>query len=149
MNRLRPRPAWPGLHDDRGTALTWLLGLLMMVLALGGLSVDLWRAFSDRRLVAGVVDAAAVAGASGVDEDHLRSTGEARLDPVLARQRASAALAAHSGAVESPAISIAPDGSSITVSGSREVRLTLARLIDPSGNHRVGAEATSSPRRAP
>lgn len=149
MSRLRPRPGWPGLHDDQGTALTWLLGLLMMVLALGGLSVDLWRAFSDRRLVAGVVDAAAVAGASGVDADYLRATGEPRLDPVLARQRAAAALAAHGDAVQAPVINVAPDGSAITVSGTREVQLTLARLVDPGGTYRVGAEATSTPRRTP
>lgn len=149
MNRLRLRPACSRLSDERGTALTWLLGLLVMVLALGGLSVDLWRAFSDRRLVAGVVDAAAIAGASGVDEERLRTTGEARLDPTLARQRAAAALAAHGDAVQSPAITVAPDGSSISVSGTREVQLTLARLIGPGGIHRVGAEASSGPRSSP
>lgn len=149
MSRLRPRPLCTRLHEESGTALTWLLGLLVMVLALGGLSVDLWRAFSDRRLVAGVVDAAAIAGASGVDEDHLRATGEARLDPMLARQRSAAVLAAHGDAVQSPAITVASDGSSITVSGTREVRLTLAKLVDPGGSHLVGAEASSGPRRTP
>lgn len=149
MKRLRPHPVGMLLAEEHGTALPWLLGLLIMVLALGGISLDLWRAFSDRRLVAGVVDAAAIAGSSGLDEDHLRATGEARLDPWTARQRAARVLDLHNDAVQEPSIFVAPDGSSITVTGNREVPLTLTRLIDPLGSHRVGAQATSGPRRTP
>lgn len=136
-----------GLRDEAGTALTWLLGLLMMVLALGGLSLDLWRAFSERRLVSGIVDAAAVAGAAGIDEAHLRDTGVPVLDPALATQQAARSLASQHEPVDDPVIRVAPDGSAITVSATREVSLTLARLIDPTAEHRVGAEATSTPRR--
>lgn len=149
MNWLRPSPIGRRLDEEHGTALAWLLGLLIMVLALGGISLDLWRAFSDRRVVAGVVDAAAIAGASGLDEEHLRTTGEARLDPWAARQRAARVLALHGDAVQDPSIFVAPDGSSITVTGSREVSLTLTKLVDPLGSHRVGAQATSGPRRTP
>lgn len=149
MIALPPRSLRQALRDDRGTALTWLLGLLLMILALGGLSVDLWRAFSERRLVAGIVDAAAIAGASGLDEELLRETGEARLDPTLATQRAADSLASHSESVESPTIAVTPDGSAITVSATRQVPLTLGRLIHPQGVHEVGAEATSNPRRGP
>lgn len=149
MTPPRARSLPPALCDDRGTALTWLLGVLLMVLALGGLSVDLWRAFSERRLVAGIVDAAAVAGATGLDEDVLRETGEVRLDPALATQRAAASLASHSETVDNPSITVAPDGSAITVSATRQVPLTLARLLHPQGAHQVGAEATSNPRRGP
>lgn len=149
MTALPPRSLRQALRDDRGTALTWLLGLLLMVLALGGLSVDLWRAFSERRLVAGIVDAAAIAGASGLDEELLRETGDVRLDPPLATQRAADSLSSHSEGVESPTIAVAPDGSAITVSATRPVPLTLGRLIHPQGVHDVGAEATSNPRRGP
>ena len=149
MTALPPRSLRQALRDDRGTALTWLLGLLLMVLALGGLSVDLWRAFSERRLVAGIVGAAAIAGASGLDEELLRETGEVRLDPTLATQRAADSLTGHSESVESPTIAVAPDGSAITVSATRQVPLTLGRLIHPQGVHEVGAEATSNPRRGP
>ena len=149
MTALPPRSLRQALRDDRGTALTWLLGLLLMVLALGGLSVDLWRAFSERRLVAGIVDAAAIAGASGLDEEVLRQTGEARLDPTIATRRAADSLAGHAENVQSPTITVAPDGTAITVSATRQVPLTLARLIHPQGVHHVGAEATSHPRRGP
>ncbi len=76
------------LHREDGTLVTWLLASLIMVLALGGVSVDLWRAFSDRRAVAAVADAAAGAAASAVDREHLRAAGEWRLDHDEARQRA-------------------------------------------------------------
>ncbi|MGH9030897.1 MAG: pilus assembly protein TadG-related protein, partial [Acidimicrobiia bacterium] len=46
----------------------WMLGLCLMLLLLGGISLDLWRAFSERRALASAADAAAIAGASALDE---------------------------------------------------------------------------------
>ena len=54
---------------ERGTITLWLLGLCVMLFALGGISVDLWRSFSTRRALASGADAAALAGASAIDED--------------------------------------------------------------------------------
>ena len=46
-----------------------------MLFALGGISVDLWRSFSARRALASGADAAALAGASAIDEDALPVVG--------------------------------------------------------------------------
>jgi len=136
-------------EEDRGSVTLWLLGLSIAVLFLGGLSLDLWRAFNERRLVAGVVDAAAIAGASGLDETWLRSTGQVRLDPAAAEGRALANLAGHSTAVTT-AVTVAADGSSITVTGSREVPLTLLGVLLPDqGPLTFEVSATSRPQRGP
>ena len=54
--------------DDRaaehGTITLWILGLCLMLFLLGGISLDLWRSFSERRALAATADAAALAGAS-------------------------------------------------------------------------------------
>lgn len=60
-----------------------VLGVCVMMLFVGGVAFDLWRAFSERRALAGVVDAAAVANASGIDTGLYRTTGNVRLDPTI------------------------------------------------------------------
>jgi Flp pilus assembly protein TadG len=141
---------WPRHRIDTraedGTVTVWMLGMLVMVLFLGGLSVDLWRAFDTRRAVAGIVDAAAIAGASGIDEAHLRAANEVRLNPDLAYDLAAANLAAHSDSVDTVSITVAPDGSAVTVAATRRLRSTLLRLGGLDGGS-VGARATSPPRR--
>ena len=78
--------------DESGATTLWMLGIALLVLTLGVLSVDLWQAVAVRSELAGRVDAAVAAGASGVDDAHLRATGELRLDPDLARYRAREAF---------------------------------------------------------
>ena len=73
---------------ESGTVTLWLLGVCMLLFALGGISVDLWRGFSARRSLSNAADAAALAGASAIDEDAYRRSGAVQLDPVLAESRA-------------------------------------------------------------
>ena len=71
----------------------WVLGLTISVMFLGGLGVDLWRAIAVRREVSTMADAAATAGANGLDESALRG-GRLELDDsrvrALGRRRARA-----------------------------------------------------------
>jgi Flp pilus assembly protein TadG len=134
------------LHDESGTILTWMLALVMMTLFLGGLAVDLWRAFSERRAVAGIVDAAAIAGSSGIDEDLYRATNEVALDRELAADLAYASLYSQGESVDDPFVDVAADGSTITVGGGRDVPFTLMRILLPDlADARVEAVAVSAP----
>jgi hypothetical protein len=76
---------------ERGAVTLWVLGLCVCVLFLGGLSLDLWRAVGERRALSAMADAAAAAGANGVDEAALRA-GRVHLDPVRARALAQTQL---------------------------------------------------------
>ena len=69
------------------------IGLSAMLLFVGGFSLDLWRAHSERRSLAELADAAAAAGANGIDTAAYRSTGELVLDPGLAEQLAWESIA--------------------------------------------------------
>ncbi|HMC08096.1 MAG TPA: pilus assembly protein TadG-related protein, partial [Actinomycetota bacterium] len=80
----RPRP-------DGGFLTIWMLGLCLLLLVLGGVSLDLWRAFSQRQALAGLADAAALAGASGIDRAAARR-GVIRLDPAEATSLANRSI---------------------------------------------------------
>lgn len=83
------------LRDGQDGAVTlWVLGLVLLILTLGALSLDLWRIVSERRALVGVADAAAYAAASGIDEAVFRAEGSVVLDPGRAVRLGEAALAA-------------------------------------------------------
>jgi uncharacterized membrane protein len=134
------------LDAERGTIGLWLLGLCLMLLLLGGLSLDLWRAFSERRALAGMVDAAALAGASGIDVAALHTGGPALLHPVEAERLAAASLAGQQAAPALRSARVAASPQSITVRASAQVDLTLLRLLAGDRPLEVRVTATSGPR---
>ena len=134
-------------RDERGFISIWMLGLGIVVLFLGGLSLDLWRAYSVRRTVAQMVDAAADAGASGLDESSFRQAGQpVRLDPVRAQALARDALAADpaSGGLESAEVSAVPQR--VTVRASALVHLSLLRVLLADRPLRVVVTGHGEPR---
>ncbi len=117
--------------DESGSLTLWMLGLSLMLLTLGGLGVDLWRGFAERRALTDIADAAAYAGASGIDEAVFRATGEVRLDPARARGLAARSLAAQSddGALTGATVSVRRDGAAVVVTVTGRVELSLLRLV--------------------
>lgn len=136
---------WRELRGDEGTLVLWFLGLCVLLMTLSGLSLDLWRGFSERRALVAIADAAAFAGASGIDELHFRATGEVRLDPQRARDLAARSIAAQSDdrSVSGTAVRVEPG--SVTVSVAGAVPLTLLRLLTWD-SLKVVATATAEPR---
>src|SRR5260370_32904515 len=85
-------------RDERGDAMViWCLGLAILLLPLGGISVDLWHAISEQRALQSAASAAAHAGASGINVATYRNTGQAVLDPAAAVSLAEANLAEQPG----------------------------------------------------
>lgn len=136
------------LRGEEGTTITWLLATLVMVMGVGGLSLDLWRAYSERRAVAGAVDAAAIAGTSGIDEQYLRSTGRVRLDPSRAIQLARANLDRHQP-LFGTRVSVARDRTAVQVTARRRVPLVLLPLFVGAQELTITARAEARPRRSP
>ncbi len=134
------------MNRDRGSITIWILGLVILVMALGGLSLDLWRGFVVRKAVAAAADAAAVAGASGIDETAWRA-GILELDPDRARSLAERTLLAEPDtAVMRWNIQVTATAIAVTV--ERDVALTLLRLMTPSGEPlHVRVRATARPQR--
>jgi len=119
----------------------WFLGVAVAILFLGGISLDLWRAVDQRRELAGLADAAALAGAGAVDTvlfvASQRDGGVPilDLDPTHAHAAAVAYLDAFAPAGVTGHVSIVrPPGSAtyvVEVSLERSMPLTLLRVLLP------------------
>ncbi len=137
-----------GCRGERGAVTLWILGLCVAVLFLGGLSLDLWRAFATRRAMAEAADAAAIAGASGLEETELRQ-GVVVLDPrraeVLARQ--NLADQELPDGVTAGDVHVDADGVEVSLEGV--VDLTLLRIFLGERDLDVAVSARADPRRSP
>ncbi len=116
--------------NESGTITVWMLGLVVALLFVGGFSLDLWRAFLERRELSGAVDAAAVAASSALDEAAFREGALPRLDPVAAEAVACTYLHQHT---DPPASCdrIQAGVDLVVVTASRQVPLTLLKLLLP------------------
>jgi len=132
------------MNGERGSITLWVLGLCVALLFLGGLSLDLWRAVGDRRELASMADAAATAGANGVDEQQLRA-GHLLLDPARAEQLARATLAEfpHAGALASVSISVY--GNTVTVTLRDRVPFSLLGVFMAGQQFDVTVHASAVP----
>jgi len=116
-----------------------VLIMAMMVLLIGGVSIDLWRVIADHREVSGLADGAAIAGATAIDIAAYEAdpTRDPTLNPAAATQRVCRYLADHAGITVCPGpaltVDFAPDLSAITVSLQREVELTFLRIVEVGG----------------
>jgi len=126
-----------------------MLGLCLMLFLLGGISLDLWRAFSERRSLAASADAAAVAGASALDEAAYRSSGSVRLVPADARRRARASLAGQLDrrALRDARIEATEEEVTVVVGGA--VDFSLLQIAAPGDEFAITVRATARPQASP
>ena len=136
------------MNRERGTVTLWVLGLCIALMFLGGLSLDLWRAVSARRELSAMADAAATAGANGIDEPSLRA-GTVRVDPDRARALASQTLGEypHAAAIDAGRVDV--DGNRVTVTLRDHVRFSLLGLFMGGQQFEVEVHATGRAERAP
>jgi Flp pilus assembly protein TadG len=132
---------------ERGTITLWILGLCLMLFLLGGISLDLWRSFSERRALAATADAAALAGASAIDEDRYRQSGEVVLVPTEAEARARASIAAQLDKDALRGVEVRATTEVVTVVARGRVGLTLLNLLH-TADVDVVVTATATPRRS-
>ncbi|MGH8986935.1 MAG: pilus assembly protein TadG-related protein [Acidimicrobiia bacterium] len=134
---------------ESGTMTIWMLGLCVMLLLLGGISLDLWRAFSERRALASAADAAAIAGASALDEPAYREAGEVRLVPAAAEQRAAASLAEQVDRRSLRGSRVRADEQAVVVEVTGNVDFSLLQLLTPGDAFEIIVRATARPQASP
>lgn len=117
-------------RGERGTMTLFGVGLSVMLLFVGGFSLDLWRAHSERRALAEMADAAAAAGANGIDTAVYRTTGELVLDPQLAEALAWESLGGQEDAAAVVGVPrVAASAEVVVVEIEGEVEMTLLRAL--------------------
>ena len=121
---------------------------MVIVLFLGGISLDLWRAFEVRQDLAAMADSAAAAGASQVDVEVFRSSGDVVLDMAAAEATARASIAAQQDAFRvtvDPQITFndpaMPTQISVVLEG--ELNFTLLKIL-PLDDDSIPVRATGA-----
>jgi hypothetical protein len=135
-------------RGERGFITLWVLGLTVAVLFLGGLGVDLWRAIAVRREVSAMADAAATAGANGLNESALRG-GRLELDDGRVRRLVASELAEYPGAERLEGVSVTSNATQVTVVLREHVDFSLLGIFMPGDRFVVQASATAEPRELP
>ena len=132
---------------ERGAAAPVLVAVVaLIVMALGGVSSDLWRLLHAHRVLSGQVDAAAAVGAAALDEAAYRDDPAAppRLDAIRARHLACSALRTHDGVdCPGPDVDIEVVDDSVTVTVRRGVGLLFVGRLLGSGSGEVPIEAST------
>jgi len=131
---------------ERGSVTLWMLGLSVSLIMLGAVAFDLWRAIGQRRELAAIADAAAVAAASGIDVEAWRTEGVVRLDAAEATARALAAVELHAGDAElttPPQVTVLPDRVTVRLQGW--LSYGLLQLVVEGDGLGVAVSATAVP----
>ena len=137
-------------RSDRGSVTIWMLGLSVLLLLFGGLALDFWRGLALQRELAAVADSAAIAAASGIDEEYYRTTGEVILDVTRSRALALTSVAGQDVDLSSVSSTTSADLDSVTVIVIARLELGLLGVfVDESEPLTVRASATASPRLVP
>ena len=118
---------------QRGSITIWGIGLTLILALFAGLVIDTWRVFAIRQDLAGMADAAAIAGATAIDIDHLNNTGEVILAGAAAELRVLEYLERQDGWSSDVTYTIvaAPDGSNVTVALEQDIDFTLLGPLLP------------------
>ncbi len=116
---------------ESGSVSLWVLYWSFTILFIAGFGLDLWRGVSVRRSLLEQAEAAAAAGANGVDEEAFRETGAVVIDPGRAAELARHTLAAQGEAdlVDAAAVSVDTGAQEVTVQLSAEVDFTLVKVF--------------------
>lgn len=136
LDETRPDPAETRADEthpgtEPGSVALWVLYWSFSILFIAGFGLDLWRGVSVRRTLLEQAEAAAAAGANGVDEATFRLTGDVVVDPARADLLARQTLAAQgeSGLVESAVVSVDGATQEVTVELSAQVDFTLVKVF--------------------
>jgi Flp pilus assembly protein TadG len=128
------------MRSEGGFVTIWVLGLCVVVLVLGGLVVDGWRVLETRRALVSAADAAAAAGADGLDEDALRH-GVVWLEPVRAETLAETSLREERSIADDALVAVSASDQEVVVVLRERVPFGLGRFVVGSLDVSVSSRA--------
>ena len=151
MRRQAPAPLRRHGRSDRGQVTILGLAYCLALASLGLVVTDAWRAISAWRRVASVADAAAAAGASGIDEAAFRSSGGTviELDPSLAEQLAYDSLATQQDRSDMRSATATATTEEVTVVVHGSVEQPLLGVLRGGEPITMTVTATADPRPSP
>ena len=121
------RTSRTGRPDDEGAASVFVLGMVVVLMAVAGLVVDGGRAINARAAAMDAAEQAARSGASRIAADSLLGDGAIRLDPDAARAAAADYLVAQG--YPAAGITVAANENQVTVVVRDQGPTTLLSLV--------------------
>ena len=117
------------MNTQSGSMTIWAMGMSMLLFGIGFLALDLWSGFAARQDAATVADAAAIAGATALDETAWRN-GTLALDPATAEKRAATAALRHPAWDPAMTVTVSATTGGVAVTVTRQVPFRfIAALI--------------------
>ncbi|MGA7282110.1 MAG: pilus assembly protein TadG-related protein [Acidimicrobiia bacterium] len=140
----------PPRTREQGSITVWMLGLSILLLSFGGLSIDFWRALALQRQLAAVADSAAISAAAGIDEAEYRASGQVTVDPSRAVDLGTAYVSTRDVELAYLHIDTSANGAEVSVEVAGDLELGLMGLFVPGDDPLViRARATATPVRLP
>ena len=134
-------------HDDEGTVLVLILGLVSVVALLAAVVTDVSALYLQRRDLVSAADGAALAGAQAVDEATLYTEGLPASGPLPLDEEAARAVV-HEYLADAGAVSAPVDGLPRLVHATLEMRMRR-RLIGGASRAPVSRISRPMQRAAP
>lgn len=128
---------------DRGSVSLWILGLSILLMLFGGLMIDFWRGLALQRELSAVADSAAIAAASGIDEETYRTDGILVLDLGRVRTLAAESIAFQEVELSGSSVALSADATMVSVEVEGLVKLGLLGVFIPDDRPLV-VRATAS-----
>lgn len=113
MRRRQPHQAGgagAGVDRERGSALVWLLLIVPVLFAFGGLVLDGGRVITSRQTAANVAEQAARLAVDELNRDTFRGSGQVGAVDLPAAQTAACGYSATAGPAASCSTTLTPDG---------------------------------------
>lgn len=136
-------------RDDEGSVLLLGIGWLVTCVLALVVMIDISAVFLQRQQLQATADAAALAGAQGIDVGAYYRDGasaQTRLDPATVSQRITAHLQGSRAATVHPGLAVtsaATDGVSVRVAMSRSLTLPILPPLISLDSPRISVESTA------
>jgi Flp pilus assembly protein TadG len=142
----RNKPIWRHGPErgarDRGTISLFTVLFAVSVILLAGLLVDGGLAIHARQRAADIAEQAARAGADDIDVEHLRATGEAKVNADTACGRAVDLLEAYPETADHVCV---PSADEVRMTVQINVRPQLLSIVPGFGTFTIDASASAHP----
>jgi Flp pilus assembly protein TadG len=138
---------------ERGTFTVWALCLCLILFLLGGIAVDVWRAFDARRTLTEIADTAARDGANNIDVRQRQLFNRTILDPTAARNATQQSITQNAGLdsvnITSESIQVDAATNQVHVEIHSNFSFFFLRMIPGASDQDIVARATAQPFEGP
>lgn len=135
--------------NEVGTFTIWALGLCLLLFLLGGVSIDIWRAFEARRSLNEIADTASRAGASEIDVRQRQLYSRVVLDAQSSKNAAHESIQANAALqniqIDSETVNIDAAQNEVNIEITSTFRFFLLRMLPGTSDSQIVVRSSARP----